>query len=140
MISKSRSIIVVDDDRRVLDEISCIMDATHIVLTTSDCHRAQSWLKNDVTVGAIIVGQKLQNSSGPELLLAAQRLRPEARRILIADYSDLPTIVASMHTGVVQRTISKPFSAMELIPVVGSPVTSAHASTSGRRVQAGAPT
>jgi DNA-binding NtrC family response regulator len=137
MVSKSRSIIVVDDDRRVLDEISCIMDATHIVLTTSDYNRSQSWLKNDVTVCAIVVGQKLRNFSGPELLLAAQRIRPEVRRILIADYADLAPIVASMHAGVVQRTISKPFTAAELLPVVGGPVTGAHPSIA-RRAQAGA--
>jgi DNA-binding NtrC family response regulator len=136
MVSKSRSIIVVDDDRRVLDEISCIMDATHIVLTTSDSIRAQAWLKNDVTVCAIVVGQKLRNSSGAELLLAAQRVRPEARRILIADYADLAPIVASMHAGIVQRTISKPFTAAEVLPVVGGPVTGS-LPAAARRAQAG---
>jgi len=138
MISKSRSIIVVDDDRRVLDQITSILDSTHIVLTTTDHNRAHAWLKNDVTVSAIIVGQKLQNSTGPDLLMTAQKLRPEARRVLIADYTDLPTIIASMHTGVVQRTVSNPISAKELMVVVGGPVTNVPASAPGRGVQAGA--
>jgi DNA-binding NtrC family response regulator len=138
MNSKPRSIIVVDDDHRVLDQISSIMDSTHVVLTTSDPNRAHAWLKNDVSVSAIIVGQKLRNSSGPELLMTAQRLRPEARRVLIADYTDLSVIVASMHTGAVQRTVSKPISATELIPVLGSPVTPSRPSSSRTAVQSDA--
>jgi DNA-binding NtrC family response regulator len=113
--AKSRSVVVVDSDIRVLDEVSGVLDATHVVLATADARRAQAWLQNDVTVCAVLVAQNLKGTSSLDLLAHAQRLRPDARRILIANYEDLSSIIPSLHSGVVQRTISTPIDPRELV-------------------------
>jgi DNA-binding NtrC family response regulator len=118
MGSKSRSIVAVDDDVRTLDRISMILDSAFVVLATADPNRALSWLQTDTTVGAVVVGQTLRNGKGLELLKAAQKLRPDARRILIASYSDLAGLVDGLHTGAIERTISKPIDAAELLGLV----------------------
>ena len=112
---KTRSVVVVDSDVRLLDQISALLDSTHTVLATADPRRAVTWLHNDVTVSAVIVSQVLRGSNGLDLLVEAQRLRPDARRILIANYEDLASIIPSLHSGVVQRTISKPIDSRELV-------------------------
>jgi DNA-binding NtrC family response regulator len=118
MGSKSQSIVAVDDDVRTLDRISMILDSTFVVLATADPNRALAWLKNDTTVGAVVVGQSLCGGKGLELLKAAQKLRPDARRILIASYSDLAGFVDGLHTGAIERTIYKPIDATELLGLV----------------------
>lgn len=53
-----------------------------------------------------------------ELLALAQKLRPDARRILIANYSDLALFVEGLHTGAIERTTSKPIDATELLDLI----------------------
>lgn len=130
-IGKSRSVIAVEDDARVLDQISAALDATHVVLGTSDVGRALAWLENDVTIAAIIAGQTLRANGGLELLRSAQKLRPAARRILITNYEDLSSIVAGLHCGAVQRTIAKPINPRELVALVRMAPAAASAKPAG---------
>jgi DNA-binding NtrC family response regulator len=115
---KSQSIVAADDDGRTLDRIKMILDSTFVVLATADPDRALAWLRNDTTVSAVFAGQNLRGGKGLELLKAAQKLRPDARRILIASYSDLAQFVDGLHTGAIQRTISKPIDGAELLRLV----------------------
>ena len=110
---KSRSVVIVDSDIRLLDQVASLLDGTHVVLTTADPNRAVMWLRNDLRIHAIIVAQTLRG--GLDLLMDAKRHRPEVRRILIANYEDLSSIIPGLHSGVVQRTISKPIDARELV-------------------------
>lgn len=125
---KSCSVIVVDSDVRVLDQVSAVLDGMVTVLATSEARRVGPWLRNDPTIYAILVSQSLRGVSGLELLEEAQQLRPEVRRILIADYENLATIISGLHSGVVQRTISRPIDPRELVgamrtaPLVARPV------------------
>ena len=120
MITRSKSIIAVDDNVRLLDQIATILDSTHRVLATSDPKRALAWVKTDQSVCAVIVAEGLRASGSMDILSTAQELRPEARRILITNYADLSSIVGKMHSGVVQRTISLPIDANALITVIGT--------------------
>jgi DNA-binding NtrC family response regulator len=108
----------VDDDARTLDQISTLLNSTHVVLATADPKRALIWLQNDMTISAIVVAQNLRGVKALELLQSAQKLRPDARRILIASYSDVALFVEGLHSGAIQRTISKPIDATELLGLV----------------------
>jgi DNA-binding NtrC family response regulator len=129
---KSQSIVAVDNDVRTLDRIRTILEGTHTVWATADAKRALAWLQNDPTVIAVLVGHDLNGGQALGLLDAARNVRPEARRILIANYSDLANFVEGLHTGAIQRTISKPIDAAELMglvrvrPVVAKSGTSAN--------------
>jgi DNA-binding NtrC family response regulator len=138
MVLKFKSIIAIDDDQRVLDQISTLLDSTYNVLKTSDPHRAMGWLQNNATVTAIVVEQVLRNGRGIDLLSAAQKLRPDVRRILIANYADLTAIVGSLHTGDIQRTIFKPIVPNELLSVLGASSPEICPASGVRGVKAGA--
>ena len=118
MVSKSQSIVAVDDDVRTLDRIRMILDSTHVVLATADPDRAMIWLRDNTTVTAVVAAQNLRRGNGADLLRAAQKLRPVARRILIACYSDLALFLDGLHSGAIQRTISRPIDAAELLGLV----------------------
>lgn len=118
MVSKSQSIVAVDDDVRTLDRIRMILDSTHVVLATADPDRAMIWLRDNTTVTAVVAAQNLRRGNGADLLGAAQKLRPVARRILIACYSDLALFLDGLHSGAIQRTISRPIDAAELLGLV----------------------
>jgi len=118
MSMKSHSIIVVDDDVRSLDKVRIILDCTHNVLASADPNRAVAWLRGNQSVSAIIVAQTLGGGKALDLLGSAQNIRPEVRRILIASYSDLAIFVEGLHSGAIQRTISKPIDATELLGLV----------------------
>jgi DNA-binding NtrC family response regulator len=124
MTMKTLSVVVVDDDVRVHDRISNVLDSTHTVLTTSDPRRAMTWLQNDVSVVAVLVSQELKAAKALTMLQVAQKVRPEARRILIANYSELALFVEGLHSGAIQRTISKPIDAGELLSLVRVPLSS----------------
>jgi len=115
---KSQSIVAVDNDVRTLDRIKMILDSTHTVLATGDPTRALTWLQHDATVAAIVVVHDLPGGKAMGLLEAARKFRPEARRIVIANYSDLAQFVEGLHTGAIQRTISKPIDPIELLGLV----------------------
>jgi DNA-binding NtrC family response regulator len=120
MSTRSRSIIAVDENVRLLDQIATMLDGSHRVLATSDPNRAVSWLKTDLSVCAVIAAESLRAPTGMEILSLARELRPEARRILITNYSDLSSIMGKVHSGVVQRTISPPIEPETLIKVIGT--------------------
>lgn len=122
MAIKLQSIIVAVDDLRVGDRISTILDSSYVVLATSDIPRATGWLRNDLSVSAIVVAQNLKGGKALKLLEEAQQQRPEARRILIANYSELSQFVEGLHSGAVQRTISTPIDASELLGLVRVPL------------------
>ncbi|HEX4055259.1 MAG TPA: response regulator [Tepidisphaeraceae bacterium] len=138
MPHKSNCIIAVDDDRRALDQIAGILDTTYNVLTTSDLRRAVGWLHDDATVCAIISEQVLRHGRGIDLLGASLKIRPDVRRILITNYGDLAAIVGCFHTGEIQRTISKPIVAAELLGVVGPSQVSDPAGTAPQSARASA--
>jgi DNA-binding NtrC family response regulator len=126
---KSRSVVVVDSDVRLLDQVAALLDATHVVLATADARRAIAWLHNDTTVCAVIAAQNLRGANGLDVLTAAQKVRPEARRILVADYEDLSAIIPCLHSGVVERTIAAPIDPRELVGLLRlAPVPSRQAS------------
>jgi hypothetical protein len=69
----------------------------------------------------------LKGGSGLDVLATAQKIRPDARRILIADYENLSSIIPCLHSGVVQRTISAPIDPRELVGLLRTaPVTPKH--------------
>ena len=59
-----------------------------------------------------------RTASGVSLLETARSCRPSARRILMTTYHDLPSIVAGLHSGAIERLVQKPFSAAELMAAI----------------------
>jgi DNA-binding NtrC family response regulator len=88
------------------------------VLTTRDPRKLLGWLENYKYVDAIVTEHVLQTSHGVALLESARTMRPEARRVLLTTYHDLPSIVAGLHTGAIQYLVQKPFTPTDLLTAI----------------------
>lgn len=77
-----------------------------------------SWLEQFADVAVVATEHVLQTSSGVALLETARTMRPRARRVLMTSYHDLASIVGGLHSGAIERLVSKPFSHAELLNAV----------------------
>lgn len=122
MAARTQSVVAIDDDTQTLDRLASILEVTHKVRATSDPHRAAAWLQTDEEVVAVIVSQDLKAAKAITVLEAAKKLRPDARRILIANYAHLNTFVDGLHSGAIQRTISRPIDETEVLSLLRIPI------------------
>jgi DNA-binding NtrC family response regulator len=76
------------------------------------------WLHGPEPVAAIMTEHVLHTASGVSLLETARSCRPNARRVLMTTYHDLPSIVAGLHSGAIERLVQKPFTAAELLGAI----------------------
>lgn len=112
------TIIAVDEDTRMLRQISELLAHHAEVMITTDSRKAMGWVENNRSVVGILAGETVRGESGVELLRAAYQLKPEIRRILITGYADLPAIVQGLHSGVIDRLLSKPLVPTEVSAAV----------------------
>jgi len=112
------TIIAVDQDTRMLRQISELLAHHAEVMITTDFRKAMGWLENNGSVAGLLVGETIRGESGVDVLKAARQLKPQVRRILITGYADLPGIVEGLHSGVIDRLLSKPLVPSELSAAV----------------------
>ncbi len=118
--AQRRTLIAGEDGREALNHLSQVLGDHYNVLATCDPRRALGWLENDSSVTVIVVEQVLKSGLGLDILESAKVLRPDVRRVLITRYSDLSGIVQGLHSGAINRMISKPLLRGELAAAVGS--------------------
>ena len=111
-------LLALDGDDAILRTISQVAAPYFQVMTTRDPRKLLGWLENYKHVDAIVTEHVLQTSHGVALLESARQMRPEARRVLLTTYHDLPSIVAGLHSGAIQHLVQKPFNPTELLAAV----------------------
>ena len=111
-------LLALDGDEAVLRQIAEIAAPHFQALTTRDPRKLLAWLDHHRRIDAIVTEHVLQTSHGVALLESARQMRPEARRVLLTTYHDLPSIVAGLHSGAIQHLVQKPFTAMDLLTAV----------------------
>jgi DNA-binding NtrC family response regulator len=111
-------LIAVDDDPEALANLTSIMETHYTVLATSNSQRAIAWLEKDPAVSVIIVDQVLKTGLGLDVLESARALRPDVRRVLITRYTDLANLVKGLHSGAINRMVSKPLVRGELASIL----------------------
>jgi DNA-binding NarL/FixJ family response regulator len=72
----------------------------------------------DATAAVIITAQLLSNTKGLTVLRAAQTLRPDLRRVLMATPDELAALIEALHSGTVDRIVYKPIRSGELIAAI----------------------
>lgn len=117
-MSSKPHLLALDGDDTVLRTLAEIAAPWYQVLTTRDPRKLLGWLENYRQVSAIVTEHVLQTSHGVALLESARTMRPEARRVLLTTYHDLPSIVAGLHSGAIQHLVQKPFNSTELLTAV----------------------
>lgn len=117
-MASKHHLIALDGDDLVLRTIAQIAAPYFHVLTTRDPRKLLGWLENYKHVDAVVTEHVLQTSHGVALLESARQMRPDARRVLLTTYHDLPSIVAGLHSGAIQHLVQKPFTPTDLLAAV----------------------
>jgi response regulator RpfG family c-di-GMP phosphodiesterase len=115
-------ILVVDDDRDVLDSLVELLRRDYEVVSTSDPAEAASILQADQDLALILTDQRMPGKTGVELLAEAARRNPETVRMLFTGYSDISAVIAAINDGFVYRYITKPWEPEELLANVAAAV------------------
>jgi serine/threonine-protein kinase len=111
------TILLVDDEERILRSLRMMFLTSYNVLMTTDAHEAISILRKE-KVHVIISDQRMPIMQGSELLRIACETSPATMRILLTGYSDLNASIASVNEGEVYRYLLKPWVGEEVKKVV----------------------
>jgi two-component system response regulator HupR/HoxA len=111
------TVLVVDDEPRVLDALEAILAADFRVLRAEGGEDALRILgSGDVAV--IITDQRMPGMSGVELLRRSQEVAPDAVRIVLTAYTDVDSLMDAINTGRIYHFVPKPWDPNELLVVV----------------------
>lgn len=119
---RQASILVVDDEERILNALKSLFRKRYHVFTTTNGNQALDFMKRH-KIQVVISDQRMPIMPGVELLRQAREISPSTVRILLTGYSDLASIVGSINDGEVYRFISKPWNNQELEQTIAEAVT-----------------
>ncbi len=111
------TVLVVDDEPRVLDALEAVLAAEFRVLRAESGEHA---LRNlaDTDVAVIVTDYRMPGMTGVELLRRSQDVAPEAVRILLTAYTDVESLMEAINTGHIYHVLPKPWDPNELLLVV----------------------
>jgi two-component system, NtrC family, response regulator HupR/HoxA len=111
------TVLVVDDEPRVLDALEAVLAADFRVLRAEGGDEALRLLgANEVAV--IITDQRMPGMTGVELLRRSQEAAPDAARIVLTAYTDVDSLMDAINTGRIYHFVPKPWDPNELLVVV----------------------
>jgi two-component system response regulator HupR/HoxA len=116
-VDQPTTILVVDDEPRVLDALEAILAAEFRVLRAGSGAQALGLLPG-ADVAVIVTDYRMPGMTGVELLRRSQDICPEAVRIVLTAYTDVDSLMDAINTGRIYHFIPKPWDPTELRLVV----------------------
>lgn len=113
MEQQKPTIVLLDDEERIVRSVKAILRQKYKVLATTNHHEALAWLKTE-PVMLIISDQRMPEMDGVDVLKRARKISPGTMRILLTGYADKKAIISSVNEGEIFRYIHKPWHADEL--------------------------
>lgn len=110
-------ILAVDDEQSSLNAINRTLRREYEVFLSLNGHSALEILKRE-KIDVILSDQRMPEMSGVEFFHKAQKLQPEAIRILITGYTDVETVIEAINEGQVFHYINKPWEPDDLRIIV----------------------
>ncbi|MBO0345766.1 HD domain-containing phosphohydrolase [Roseibium limicola] len=115
MAQPSKTIVVVDDDPKVLQAFTRLFEGRYAVTTYEEPESALKYLKDHPGVAVVVSCMNLPGRGGFGFLLASQSLAPMAARILLTADKSLDTLKRAVNEVGVFMFISKPCSQTDLV-------------------------
>jgi two-component system response regulator HupR/HoxA len=112
------TILIVDDEPRVLDALEAILAAEFRVLRAGHGEDALARLAAEPEVAVIVTDHRMPGMTGVELLRRSQELTPGAIRIVLTAYTDVDNLMEAINTGRIYHFVPKPWDPNELLLVV----------------------
>jgi two-component system response regulator HupR/HoxA len=111
------TVLIVDDEPRVLDAVEAILAAEFTVRRAEGGAQALELLKSE-EVAVIVTDYKMPGMTGVELLRESQAHAPDALRIVLTAYTDIDSLMDAINTGRIYHFVPKPWEPGELMIVV----------------------
>jgi PAS domain S-box-containing protein len=111
------SLLVVDDDKIILDLLGRTFRAAYEVHSASSGEEALEILKEH-HVDLLITDQKMPGMTGLDVIGAARKFRPELQAILLTAYTEPEDLIAAINEGQVYRYVTKPWNTADLVITV----------------------
>jgi two-component system response regulator HupR/HoxA len=111
------TVLVVDDEPRVLDALEAILAAEFRVLRAEGPAAALPILAAE-DVAVMITDYRMPGMSGVTLCRQALDVAPEVMRIILTAYTDVDSLMEAINTGHIWHFVPKPWDPSELLVVV----------------------
>jgi len=112
------TVLIVDDEPRVLDALEAILAAEFRVLRAGHGAEALERLAAEPDVAVIVTDHRMPGMTGVELLRQSQERTPDAVRIVLTAYTDVDSLMEAINTGRIYHFVPKPWDPNELLLVV----------------------
>jgi two-component system response regulator HupR/HoxA len=111
------TVLIVDDEPRVLDSLEAILAAEFRVLRADGGAAALPLLETE-EIAVIITDYRMPGMTGVELLRRSRERAPEAIRIVLTAYTDVDSLMDAINTGRIYHFVPKPWDPNDLLTVV----------------------
>ncbi len=111
------SVLVVDDEVRVLDSLEALLAMDYRVLRADRPEAALAVLSQE-PVAVIVSDQRMPGMTGTEFLARSRDLAPEAVRILLTAFTDTDALMESINAANIYHFLLKPWDPTELTHTV----------------------
>src|SRR5438034_537633 len=111
------TILIVDDEPRVLDSLEAILAAEFRVLRAAHGEEALARLATEPEVAVIVTDHRMPGMTGVELLRRSQE-QWDAIRIVLTAYTDVDNLMDAINMGRIYHFIPKPWDPNELLVIV----------------------
>jgi CheY-like chemotaxis protein len=108
------AILLVDDERTVLDTLSHQLGRDFRVATAEDGATALAVMERDGPFAAVISDMSMPHMSGIELLETVRERYPDTTRVLHTAQADVASAISAINDGQVYRFVCKPSTTAEL--------------------------
>lgn len=106
------SVLLVDDEPRIIDSLRDLLDDDFEVRSTTNPHDALEMLRT-VQFAVIVADQRMPELTGDRFLTLAQEIS-DATRILITGYTDIQALMRAVNDGQIFTYLPKPWEPGEL--------------------------
>ena len=111
------SVLIVDDEPRVLDALEAILAAEFRVVRAGGGEAALDILRTE-EVAVVVTDYRMPGMTGVELLRQSQDVAPDAVRIILTAYTDVDSLMEAINTGRIYHFVPKPWEPNDLVVVV----------------------
>lgn len=116
-MEEAATILIVDDEPRVLDALEAILAAEFRILRAEGGEQALRLLPG-ADVAVIVTDYRMPGMTGVELLRRSQDAAPDAVRIVLTAYTDVDSLMEAINTGRIYHFVPKPWDPNELLLIV----------------------
>ena len=116
-MGETPTVLIVDDEPRVLDSLEALLAMDHRVLRTQVPAEALAILARE-DVAVIVSDQRMPGMTGVELLAQSREVAPDTARVLLTAFTDADALMASINYASIYHFLLKPWDPNELTHTV----------------------